>query len=403
LNLQSSFVPLLILADDLTGAADCAARCHQAGLPGTISLEPPTPPLPQGALAFTSDSRHLGPEAAAQRVRQAVAGLRDLPAHWYKKIDSTLRGHLGPELDALLESLDRPCAVICPAFPGQGRGLRAGYLVAPGVPDRSLHLPTLLRRQSQRRVAFAPQSPHLAQDLAAARKQGAEFLVVDGLSRNHLARILDGVETALPQALLCGSAGLVGVWAERLAERRGPGSGQEQARPSELPRPVLAVVGSGSAVAHQQMARLAESGLGVDRLQVEGQVAEEAAGATAEAVAAQLDPAQEIWLLHLPPPPDGTRLDGPQARRLAQALARAGMAAMAVRWPATLLLVGGDTATALLRELGVARLEVLAELEPGMPLCRGEDGQGRSLQVLLKAGSHGQAETLVRLLGGSQG
>ncbi len=388
-------LPLLILADDLTGAADSASRCHQAGLPATISLEPPAPPLPPGALAFTSDSRHSTPEAGAERVRQAVTHLRDLPAHWYKKIDSTLRGHLGPELDALLERLERPCAVICPAFPGQGRGLRAGYLVAPGIPDRSLHLPSLLREQSRRRVAFVPQSPHLAQDLAAARRQGGELLVVDGLSEGHLARILDGVETALPQALLCGSAGLVGVWAQRLAEKGGADQREREVGREGLPRPVLALVGSGSAMAHQQMAVLGGSGLAVDRLQLDGEM--EAAEA-----AARLDPAQEIWLLHLPPPPEGAQLDGPEARRWAKRLAQAGLAAMAVRWPGALLLVGGDTAMALLRELGVARLAVQAELEPGMPLCQGVDGQGRSLRVLLKAGSHGQAESLVALLAGGR-
>jgi uncharacterized protein YgbK (DUF1537 family) len=29
---------LLIVADDLTGAADCAARCCHAGLPATITV-----------------------------------------------------------------------------------------------------------------------------------------------------------------------------------------------------------------------------------------------------------------------------------------------------------------------------------------------------------------------------
>jgi uncharacterized protein YgbK (DUF1537 family) len=71
---------LLILADDLTGAADCAARCRNAGMPASIALQDPTPPLPTGALAFTSDSRHLPPDAAARRVRILVTGLHDMPA-----------------------------------------------------------------------------------------------------------------------------------------------------------------------------------------------------------------------------------------------------------------------------------------------------------------------------------
>ena len=63
---------LSVLADDLTGAADTAARCRHFGLQATIFLDIPEPPLPPGgALAFTSDSRHL-PAAAAGR--QARAG-----------------------------------------------------------------------------------------------------------------------------------------------------------------------------------------------------------------------------------------------------------------------------------------------------------------------------------------
>ena len=64
---------LKILADDLTGAADTAARCRQFGLPATIFVNIPERPLPPGALAFTSDSRHLTGEAAAKQTRNTVA------------------------------------------------------------------------------------------------------------------------------------------------------------------------------------------------------------------------------------------------------------------------------------------------------------------------------------------
>ncbi|MEZ4639796.1 MAG: four-carbon acid sugar kinase family protein [Caldilineaceae bacterium] len=115
-----------MLADDLTGAADSAARCRHAGFSAAIFLQPPQPPLPADANALTSDSRHLPAHDAAQRVRAVAAPLADLDARWYKKIDSTLRGNLGSELDALLDLGIGDCAVICPAFPAQGRALIDG-------------------------------------------------------------------------------------------------------------------------------------------------------------------------------------------------------------------------------------------------------------------------------------
>src|SRR5688572_20171507 len=121
---------LIILADDLTGAADCAARCHQAGLAATIRLPGARVHESGGAICCTTDSRHLPADLAMLRVHELAAGLGEyVGSIWYKKIDSTLRGHLGQELDALIDALGRTCALVCPAFPAQRRGLANGYLV----------------------------------------------------------------------------------------------------------------------------------------------------------------------------------------------------------------------------------------------------------------------------------
>ena len=50
--------PLLILADDLTGAGDSAARCRAAGLAATISLgvPPAAPTVTKPTLCFKAQS-----------------------------------------------------------------------------------------------------------------------------------------------------------------------------------------------------------------------------------------------------------------------------------------------------------------------------------------------------------
>ena len=101
---------LFVLADDVTGAADCAARCKGAGLPATILIQPTTSPLPTGAVALSSDSRFLPPTQAAEQVVRVFLTLQQTTAQaegviWYKKIDSTLRGNIGTELAAMLTLL----------------------------------------------------------------------------------------------------------------------------------------------------------------------------------------------------------------------------------------------------------------------------------------------------------
>ncbi|MBI1293701.1 hypothetical protein GC175_01935 [bacterium] len=379
--------PLLILADDLTGAADSAARCRHAGFAATIFLQPPQPPFLGDVLAFTSDSRYLSAEDAAHRVRAVTAPLSLLDVRWYKKVDSTLRGHLGSELDALLDLGMASCAVICPAFPAQGRALIDGMLVAPGV-TAQIHLPTLLKTQSRHAVAHLlledVRSDGAVQKVRELIADGAKLIVVDAAEDADLEAVLAAVEAAAADVLLCGSAGLIGAWAAREAR-----SAASSAPVPQVEMPVgaklgcLLVIGSGSDMAQRQIEQLRAT-----RSLVAWTVEP---GATYDGVG-------ETMLLHLPRPSHGTVLDGPQARVSAEQLAEAAAEVIARTSPSLLILSGGDTAMHVLARLGIERLTVLAEWLPGMPLCTAVDKHRRAYKIVLKPGSFGQEETLITLL-----
>lgn len=386
----------LIIADDLTGAADTAARCHHAGWPATIAVTPPEPPLPVGALTVNTDSRHLAPAEAAARVTTVCAPLvRTVDARadviWYKKIDSTLRGNLGAELDALMALCRAPAAVVCPAFPGQGRGLEQGYLVHAGAVRHDLHLPTLLRHQSTHAVGTLTLDevrrdvPGLAAAMGTLVAAGNAVLVADAMVEDDLDAILAAAAAAVPGALFCGSAGLMGALARAHTPPVAPVSPDETM--ARLFSRILVVVGSGSAMAHAQ----------VRTLTAQPDVGHVIIGANGPPPA--MDPAARaaVTVMHLPPPAPHAELDGPTARALAAQLADAAQADVADHRPDLLMLVGGDTAISLLSRLGVTRLEVMRELQPGIPLTRTLLPDGTDLHVVLKAGNHGRAETLHEL------
>ena len=80
--------------------------------------------------------------------------------YFYKKIDSTLRGHIALETLTMLNILDYDAAIIMPAFPQEGRITVGGYHLAKGVPIGKTemaidphspitesHVPTLLASQ----------------------------------------------------------------------------------------------------------------------------------------------------------------------------------------------------------------------------------------------------------------
>lgn len=375
---------LFILADDLTGAADTAARCFSAGLAATVALQPPDE-APEGVLACTSDSRHRSPERAAMQVRRLALRLRPLaPGRWYKKIDSTLRGNPGAEIDALLDVLNLPCALVCPSFPAQHRGLRNGFLIVDPPPAVPPHLPSLLAKQSRSAVAALGLDDvragvtRLAARIAKTRR-AARILVLDALTDDDLATISAAADLAAPDALLCGSAGLAGALAQRLAAAL---PARRARAMINLPDgPALLIIGSGSYAAQRQIATL----------QRERGIACYVAGDPAPATGAAA-------LLHLPAPPAGARLEGAAARRRAALLAKSALERIAAAPPGLLVLSGGDTAMAVAHRLHLTRLEVVRELLPGIPLCVGAGGSGKQYAVVLKPGGFGDDRALIDVL-----
>jgi D-threonate/D-erythronate kinase len=391
---------LVILADDLTGAADSAARCHHAGIAAHIVLQPPTPPLPSGAIALSTDSRFLPPTEAAHRVQKALAGLSTQPVHWYKKIDSTLRGNLGAELDAMLTTITpasgQPCAIVCPAFPAQGRGLEDGYLIHVQTPARTIHLPTRLAEQTQRPMAqiglmdVRAGVDQLALRLTTAQAQGAQLLVVDALTEADLATLLAATRRAIPAALLCGSAGLIEPLASSLISAEGP-PGPNDKLLAQVRQPILAVVGSGSGMTHRQLEVLRT----VPDVELVTLELERLPALGSEARVLQ----PRGWGIHLPLPAPQTALEGPAARSLVAQLAQVAVEAIKRLQPATLILVGGDTAVHVMEQLGIQQLTVVTELMPGIPLLAGVDSAGNEHRIVTKAGNFGDEWTLVRLFG----
>lgn len=441
---QIEQLELIILADDVTGAADSAARCVRAGLRATIDLTLAAEILDHRAdqqvsttfrethaymvttnvLSLSTDTRFLASATAAEQVEAIVTQLiqsehthrpPSASRRWYKKIDSTLRGNIGAELAAMLPLVtpanQRPCAIIAPAFPAQQRTLIDGYLCYAQLPPRTHHLPTLLAQQCTLAITTIGLTTvrsgveAVINALDTAQEQGAQLIVVDAESDDDLATLVRAVEGTVPYALLCGSAGLVGILAQRLIST--PRGQQPQkdddiiaeatAETIDKRYPMLAVVGSGSTMAHQQLAHLREHA-SATLIEIDPSSAIEPQKGQREESSQRGAMPQSAIVLHLPKPQEGVALEGAVARQYAAQLAAAAQSMIVQLQPPTVLIVGGDTAVHLLQMLGIRRLQVIRELLPGMPLTVGTTATGARYQIILKAGNHGDPQTLAELL-----
>ncbi|MFI6348340.1 4-hydroxythreonine-4-phosphate dehydrogenase PdxA [Streptomyces sp. NPDC050560] len=381
---------VLVVADDLSGAADSAVAF--ADRADTVVLLDATAPLPPAAaVSVDTDSRYADPDTAAARAAAAVrrAGQGTLV---YKKIDSTLRGNIGPELRGALTALGtvrgaRHLAVVAPAFPATGRTVEGGVVLVAGEPVTALHPGRTPLVDHLRAAGLTVRLLGLRElrtgDPARALADAVgrvDAVVVDATTDDDLARTM-AATTGLP-VLPTGSAGL----AHHL--RLPAGTPPRTARhPSDAPDavrgPVLAVVGSRSAGAAAQCRALAE-GLPAVPLPVTSVPADTARAA--RELRSALRAGRHTLLLPDPALP----VEPARAQEIAAALAAT--AAGGADAAGALLATGGETARATLLAIGARVLTVEGESEPGVVRARTADG----LTVVTKAGAFGDAGTLLR-------
>lgn len=244
---------VLVLADDFTGANDAGVSLAEAGMSVEVAFTAGQPSTAR-ALILNSDSRAMSAAAAADKVAALLRGAATFVPHWQvKKIDSTLRGNPGGELEAMMAEQGCRMAVVAPAYPAAGRHTRDGRCYVHGVPLDQTEFASdpktpVSRAEISEIIAMQSRLPCLtlnAGQLPAALATAGEekrVLIVDAWEDSHLDQVIDAVAPHARETLLVGSAGLCEALARRL--RR-----SEQG-------PLLAVVGSMSEMAQRQVAAL---------------------------------------------------------------------------------------------------------------------------------------------------
>lgn len=162
---------IAIIADDLTGANDSGVQFARSGLKTSVLINMESDNISDDdVIIIDTDSRSVTPEEAYRKVKEAAGYLKSQPYDIiFKKIDSTLRGNIGAEFDALYDVF-QPDFIICtPAYPDYNRKVRDGCLylgdkllhetefaLDPKTPIRESNIPKMINGQSQRGVGLIP-------------------------------------------------------------------------------------------------------------------------------------------------------------------------------------------------------------------------------------------------------
>ena len=424
---------LAIIADDLSSATDCGAQVVRSGLSVVVPLGGYTLP-PQGGAAqvisVDTDSRSLSAAQAYDKVRAAAQHL--VTEGWtdfYKSVDSTLRGNLGAEIEAVMNVVKPDCAVIAPAFPKYGRTTVSGVQYLHGRPLHETEFGTdptapVSDADIARRLAEGShrKAGHLKLDqLRAGSGQikttvdgllahGVELVVVDIAEQEDLQRICLGLSQSDLRIVWVGSTGL----AEFVPLAIEPASTSETRNQNYGPdsRPALALVGSASETTREQL-RHAQSNNGLDIINLDpdcmiqgGPIARKELDQAVSNLRAAIDTGHDAALVVRTSRDQiaatqqlGATLNlsaAQVAQRIVDGLAHVGSALIREGKVSGIVATGGDTANALCNALGARALEILGEVEAGIPVMRllGE----QSLPLVTKAGGFGSASAMADAL-----
>lgn len=407
------------IADDFTGASDAASFIAAGGMQTILCSGTPAADftVPDGteAIVIALKSRTQETRAAVADSLAAIRWLEGQGAeHYYVKycstFDSTPKGNIGPILDAVMDHLDVPRSILCPALPANGRTVQDGILYVKGVPLAESPMkdhPLTPMWASRITELMAPQSRYDSMELPAGLLHGSREKVqqaMDGFAASRrrcyfvpdykedadarlLARLFgdwkvlsggSGILTELAQKLLPGSAGTV------------PGSG--------TPGTAVILAGSCSTATHAQTEYLLRRGGKALRLEDNSLLSGEATPETIWNAAKALDTdAPLIYAYDTPEGLQGKRDDAGRALAAKIENAISNTAVLAAKDGVSRIIVaGGETSGAVTKALGFSAFHIGESIAPGVPILIPVERP--EIRLVLKSGNFGQEDFFLRAL-----
>lgn len=412
----------LIISDDLTGALDAGAQFAKHGMrTKVIAYDQP------GQLRFDDcdvlvcdlESRHVRSDEAYSKVFQLVRSALEKGATYiYKKVDSTQRGNVGSELDAVIDASHRSRFFYAPTYPEQRRIVRDGIVYVNGVPllgsdvpnDKFSHLsssylPEIIAAQSARASEVVTIDRLKSGDW---RGGDGDVTVIDAQSDEDLREIADFLlDRYGDTAIYSGSAGFANAIAENL-RRDGPWQPEIERRWDR----VMIVCGSLSRVSQEQLCVLEEAGIPCVMLDEETLLCENESTDYGldqlflhaynllqqdDAVVMRHDflSADQIQS------PDAEEGGQDTVPRHLQIAIRTGKLVSRVTKKLNiplLVVIGGDTLFGVLRSLEFVDIFPKFEILPGAIYSLVHLASGDEISIVSKAGGFGQQNTLMEIL-----
>ncbi|MCM8711693.1 four-carbon acid sugar kinase family protein [Clostridium sp. SYSU_GA19001] len=266
-------IRLAVIADDITGASDCGGQLVHYGLDVSVILNNDL--ILQGnkeAVIFNTDSRSIPESQAYEKVNHICQKIKNEYFDViYKKIDSTMRGNIGQEINAVYDVFKPDFMLIAPGFPENGRQVIDGIHFLnqkqlhetevakdPKTPVTDSNIMRLIRNQAKKEVGHISYKELregyecVARRLAYFKNNNISYVTVDSVEESDLKCLVQIMYKTDYSVVWVGSAGLMNY----LPQVYGLNKKKTTITIEPSEKPVLLVIGSVSAIAREQLEQL---------------------------------------------------------------------------------------------------------------------------------------------------
>ncbi|QQD84181.1 four-carbon acid sugar kinase family protein [Jeotgalicoccus sp. ATCC 8456] len=263
-----------IIADDLTGANATGVRLSENGFhPATyFHYNDLLNDENTDVIVIDTDSRYASERVLDHRVGGSLTKLK----HWgadilAKRVDSTLRGNVGKEIDMILETVgEETIGVVVPSFPDSGRITVGGYLIVdslplhrtdaandPITPITSSYVPEIISAQTEHQVGvmtindMSEDCETFLESFKSVIEKGNKIVVLDAVTNNDIEFIAEALSQYKGHKLVPIDPGpFTSLYAKYRANQIGDD------------RKIIVTVGSATKVSEKQLVYL------IDRLKI---------------------------------------------------------------------------------------------------------------------------------------
>ena len=366
---------MIVIADDITGAAEIAGIAHSLGQPVRLSCSCDNwrcHEATSGTTVIATDTRSMTESQAVAETLRIADTIMPLTAAVFKKTDSALRGHVVAELEALMQATGYRRAVYLPANPSKGRIIRNGtyYIIKERGEGREL-VPI-----HETDFSFDPEFPATTSKLQKRFPDAASKSIImpDAESTDDLFSMVRQYDDG--KTLFAGAADLFSEYMKtsgavvRAGRTGSPSRADWESGPGGLDESTLVLCGS---------TQSKPLNLGIAIAPMPQEIYDGSCNLSSWNTEAYRQ--QHSLILTIP----HTHRTGKEvAVHLRTMMARMAKQLIDYRCPAHLVIEGGATAWATLQALGWTAFDIVRQIAPGVVQMRAHNGT----LVTLKPGSY---------------